>query len=108
MGRGYWGWSPRARGNWLASDQLTSEEVSGEAVYVGPCRCGFGPHAYYRTKEGKLFHASALRTEPSVLAEAKGTELQQLRRDKEMLEERIRVLESEIAETKAMAAKKKG
>lgn len=28
--------------------------------YLGPCRCGFGPNAFYRTHEGKILHASQL------------------------------------------------
>ena len=107
MGRGYWGWYARGRGNTPAYGLLSAGDVSGEATYVGPCRCGFGPHAYYRTKDGRLVHASARWTEPIVPAEAQETGLQQLRRDKEQLEERIRVLESDMVETKAAAPKRK-
>jgi hypothetical protein len=28
--------------------------------YLGPCRCGFGPNAFYRTHEGKIHQASQL------------------------------------------------
>jgi len=28
--------------------------------YLGPCRCGFGPNAFYRTPEGRIVHASQL------------------------------------------------
>lgn len=107
MGRGYWGWYARGRGNWPAYGQLTAGDVSGEATYVGPCRCGFGPHAYYRSKDGRLVHASAPWTEPIVPAIAQETELQQLRREKEQLEERIRTLETDLAKKKAAVPEKK-
>ncbi|WP_456418853.1 hypothetical protein [Methanocaldococcus infernus] len=25
--------------------------------YIGPCRCGFGPHAYYVDDRGRIIHA---------------------------------------------------
>ncbi|ADG12691.1 conserved hypothetical protein [Methanocaldococcus infernus ME] len=25
--------------------------------YIGPCRCGFGPHAYYVDDRGRVVHA---------------------------------------------------
>ncbi|OGS42949.1 MAG: hypothetical protein A3K76_02200 [Euryarchaeota archaeon RBG_13_57_23] len=31
-----------------------------DAVYVGPCRCGHGPHAYYRLADGEVVHAASL------------------------------------------------
>ncbi len=27
-------------------------------TYVGPCRCGFGPRAFYTDDQGRLLHAS--------------------------------------------------
>lgn len=32
--------------------------TENEYEYVGNCRCGLGPHALYRDKEGKLYHAT--------------------------------------------------
>lgn len=28
--------------------------------YLGPCRCGFGPNAYYGTTDGRILHASQI------------------------------------------------
>ncbi|MBS7626508.1 hypothetical protein KEJ51_05665 [Candidatus Bathyarchaeota archaeon] len=28
--------------------------------YLGPCRCGFGPHAYYEAADGRILHASQI------------------------------------------------
>jgi hypothetical protein len=28
--------------------------------YLGPCRCGFGPHAYYGTADGRILHVSQI------------------------------------------------
>jgi hypothetical protein len=107
MGRGYWGWYARGRGNWPAYGQLTAGDVSGEATYVGPCRCGFGPHAYYRSKNGRLAHASAMWPALTLPVVSHETELEQLRREKEQLEEEIRILETDLAKTKAVAPEKK-
>ena len=107
MGRGYWSWCARGRDIWPAYGQLAADDVSGEATYVGPCRCGFGPHAYYRTKDGRLVHASSSLAEPIVPAIARETGLQQLRREKEQLEEKIRTLETDLAKKKAAAPKEK-
>ena len=30
--------------------------------YIGPCRCGFGPRAFYIDEEGKIIHASQIIT----------------------------------------------
>jgi hypothetical protein len=106
MSRGYWGRYSRGRCVWPANSQLTADVVSGEMTYVGPCRCGFGPHAYYRTNEGRLVHASALLTEPLVQDTAQET-VEQLRKEKEQLEKRIRILETDLAKKKAGTPAKK-
>ncbi len=52
LGRGYGGgWG---RGWWGAYGYRTSQGFT----YVGPCRCGFGPHAFYMDPSGRLVHAS--------------------------------------------------
>jgi hypothetical protein len=73
----------RQPGN-LPQDDLT-------ATYIGPCRCGYGPHAYYRRADGATVHASDIaRTAP--LAHAP--------RDAEMerLNQRIKELEARLDE----------
>ena len=37
--------------------QITISAPEGY-TYIGPCRCGFGPDAYYRDKSGRIIHAS--------------------------------------------------
>jgi len=29
-------------------------------TYMGPCRCGFGPDAFYQDKRGEIVHASQI------------------------------------------------
>ena len=58
--------------------------------YVGPCRCGWGPHAYYVDERGNLVHAWDLFGEVD--------ELEALKRQKEAIERRIRELESKRQE----------
>lgn len=33
-----------------------------EYKYIGPCRCGFGPRAFYMDEKGNIFHASQITT----------------------------------------------
>lgn len=73
-------------------------------VYIGPCRCGFGPEAYYQdTKTGRIVHASQLYrragmpSETSAKEELKA-ELSALKEEKELLEKRIKELEELIKE----------
>ncbi len=61
MGRGFCG------GRWWfetppsgLQPQTTQQEPTGSLTYIGPCRCGWGPHAYYRDQEGRIIHASRL------------------------------------------------
>ncbi|KUK01837.1 MAG: hypothetical protein XD44_0094 [Methanobacteriaceae archaeon 41_258] len=28
--------------------------------YVGPCKCGFGSHAYYENVRGRIYHVSEI------------------------------------------------
>ncbi len=36
----------------------TQPDANSSLTYIGPCRCGWGPHAYYRDQEGRIIHAS--------------------------------------------------
>lgn len=69
--------------------------------YVGPCRCGFGPHAYYQDDRGQLYHTGhvhrwgvPLRTEGDDIH----AELESLKREKAALEKRLRDLEARLSE----------
>jgi hypothetical protein len=85
------GWH-RGRGFWRVSI-----EAPEGYEYIGPCRCGFGPDAYYREKKtGRIFHASQLHSYFSPYRyedEEIRTQLEKLRREKENLERRIEELE---------------
>lgn len=97
MPRGYMMW--RGRG-WPRGAGWTSEAVAKDMVYVGPCRCGFGPHAYYRTRSGTLVHAQDIYL-PSVSAAPADAEeeLRLLKEENERLEARIRALEESLGKT---------
>lgn len=63
--------------------------------YIGPCRCGMGPHAFFMDPRGRIIHASALWRVPSAVP-ASGdleAELEALRKEKAYLEKRIQELE---------------
>jgi len=71
--------------------------------YIGPCRCGFGPHAYYLTPSGRIVHAWQLyhwKRSPEWTAEELKVELEMLKKEKAELEQRIQELEKQIQENK--------
>lgn len=53
--RGGWG---RGGFGWVGSGrQVHPPKYSEEFEYIGPCRCGFGPNAFYRDKKsGRIIH----------------------------------------------------
>jgi hypothetical protein len=68
-------------------------------TYVGPCRCGFGPDAFYQDKSGRIVHASQIyrRGIPSTLTrEDFEAEVNQLKAEKAELEKRIMELEKHL------------
>src|SRR4030042_6018200 len=68
-------------------------------TYIGPCRCGFGPDAYYQDKSGRVVHASQVfRTgiSPVPTKEDFEGEVGRLKEEKAELEERINELEEHL------------
>lgn len=41
-----------------ASPSVQSPPTPQGYRYVGPCRCGFGPNAFYQDTQGRIVHAS--------------------------------------------------
>jgi hypothetical protein len=65
-------------------------------TYIGPCRCGFGPDAYYQDKSGRVVHATQIFRKgiaPTLIKDDFEAELSQLRAEKTELEKRIKELE---------------
>ncbi len=68
-------------------------------IYTGPCRCGFGPHAFYRDPSGRIIHAWGpwgWEIPPAPTEEDLKAELAALKNEKEELEKRIAELEKQI------------
>jgi hypothetical protein len=68
-------------------------------TYLGPCRCGYGPDAFYRDKSGKVAHASQLfhgSIPPMTSTESLESEVNQLKVEKEELEKRIKEIEDQL------------
>lgn len=86
-GRGWFRW------HWVRPEMSSPSGYT----YIGPCRCGMGPHAYYQDQSGRIVHAWHLyhgSTPPIPLSqEDLKTELAILKNEKERLEERIKELE---------------
>jgi hypothetical protein len=67
--------------------------------YIGPCRCGFGPDAFYQDKRGTVVHGSEIYRRgvpPTLTAEDLEAEVTQLKMEKEELERRIKELEEHL------------
>ncbi len=72
-------------------------------TYVGPCRCGTGPHAFYQDTQGRLIPAHHLCNQPVSFQPTKEdlkAELEALKEEKAELEKYITELESEISTEK--------
>jgi hypothetical protein len=67
--------------------------------YVGPCRCGWGPNAFYQDASGRIVHASELyrwggpAVAPTTIQGDLKAELEALKEEKQDLEKRITELE---------------
>ena len=88
------GWR-RFRGN--EQKRLPPATPAG-CIYVGPCRCGFGPHAYYQDTSGKVVPARTVFGGP-MEAQPSGslaTELEKLKMGKAALERRLADLEERL------------
>ncbi|PIV70079.1 MAG: hypothetical protein COS08_02120 [Euryarchaeota archaeon CG01_land_8_20_14_3_00_38_12] len=77
-------------------------EVPSGYSYIGPCRCGHGPDAYYRTPDGRILHASQVSGTPIplVIAPTKEQEIEQLKAEKEMLERRLKEIDDTLKKVK--------
>ena len=88
FGRGCGGGFEGRRKGWRCQGELKGYS------YVGSCRCGWGPHAYYRDEEGNIVHAwEILGRSPEVDFRR---ELEVLKREKELLEKRIEELSRQL------------
>jgi len=104
MPRGGWyrgrGWRSYGSG-WGRRPLAVLDDVSaGDTIaeYVGPCRCGTGPHAYYRTTSGRLVRAPYGPRLYDTTADTSQSEIDSLRDENRKLEERIRQPEGKLAD----------
>ena len=70
-------------------------------TYVGPCRCGFGPRAFYLDNQGRLLHASQVwgwsGWAPWAPGYAPGyDETESLKAEKAALENRLKEIEERL------------
>lgn len=66
------------------------------AAYVGPCRCGRGPNAYYRTGDGRIVHALDAPTSTTRFHE--DMDVAAMRGEMSRLIEEIKELQRKLAE----------
>ena len=93
FGRGWWG-RGRGRGWWGAYGYRTPQGYT----YVGPCRCGIGPHAFYMDPSGRLVHASQVWGGCGPLYPPAQAEAEDLKAEKADLEARLREIEERLKE----------
>lgn len=60
-GRGFQGWRGPIHASSTENTQTNETTESFGMKYVGPCRCGRGPHAFYRSTKGDLVHVSEIK-----------------------------------------------
>lgn len=92
-GRGGWGWlRPWCR--WAGSIVFSGYR------YIGPCRCGAGPHAFYQDPSGRIIHARELWLRGSLPPSKEDirAELEMLKEEKAAIEKQIEELEKQIKE----------
>lgn len=68
-------------------------------TYVGPCRCGNGPHAFYQDEQGRIIPAHHLYYNYPPYQPTKEdlkAELKAAKQEKEEMEKYIKELEQEI------------
>ena len=85
-GRGWYRWWPRIA-------------VPRGYTYIGPCRCGTGPHAFYQDPRGRIVPAWQLYhwgTPSAPTKEDLKAELDALKEEKAQLEERIGEIEKQL------------
>ncbi|MBC7218060.1 MAG: hypothetical protein H5U36_07985 [Candidatus Caldatribacterium sp.] len=80
-----YGWRGFWRGSW-------AKATPSGYRYIGPCRCGTGPHAFFMDPYGRIVHASAFWRAPFFAGDIEA-ELRALQEEKAQLEKRIQELE---------------
>lgn len=86
------------RGWYRGWHRLPYEDLPGGYTYIGPCRCGYGPHAYYKDRDGRVLHVSELyRAVPAKpTKEELAEELEWPKEEKAQLEKRVSDLEGSL------------
>ncbi len=93
------GWSGRGgrggvgRGTGLGRSAVQAQPLQGYS-YVGGCRCGFGPNAYYQDASGQLLPAAALYA--SGAQQQPADDIERLKAEKADLERRLQALEARL------------
>ena len=87
------------RGGYWRPGRFYPGTVSGFR-YVGPCRCGGGPHAFYQDAAGRIAHASEVfyggYAPAAPTREDLEYELQALKDEKAALENRLKEVEDQL------------
>jgi len=96
------GYTQGFRRDWRWSG-LAGIQVPEGYSYVGPCRCGWGPNAFYQDAAGRIVHARHVYrwggpVGPTPLGKELKEEFELLKARKEDLERRLAELEKRLKE----------
>jgi hypothetical protein len=73
---------------------MTVDDVDSQGnAYVGPCRCGRGPNAYYRTRDGRTVHVQDIARQT-----VKEPETEAMRAEVRALTEEVRELKRRLGD----------
>jgi len=64
-GRRFYGWRESTPDSLAGVIQTNEQNKDLELKYIGPCRCGRGPHAFYRNAKGEWVHTSEIKNNNS-------------------------------------------
>lgn len=89
-----YGQGRRHRGGWGGGTAVPFAGATAPAgyTYVGPCRCGTGPNAYYQDASGRLVRSWQV-LPPAPPAEDLKAQIESLKEEKARLERRVEDLE---------------
>ncbi len=79
---------------WQYPEPRPVDDVDAQGnAYVGPCRCGRGPNAYYRTRDGRVVHVQDIARQTS-----SGADTEAMNAEIKLLTEEVRALKQRLGE----------
>ena len=84
------------RGNFRLISQGVTIPIQDH--YLGPCRCGFGPHAFHEMHDGRIAHVSQLYHSQEQTKLNREEEVKQLKLQAIAIREELKFIEKRLTE----------